>query len=53
MMFAFLLMVSRVYAPFDQALMLMSELFAAESSAKRMRSIMEEPVARAASSLSP
>ena len=25
--------------------MLMSELFAAESSAKRMRSIMEEPVA--------
>lgn len=45
-MFAFLLMVSRIYAPFDQALMLMSELFAAESSAKRMRSIMEEPVAR-------
>lgn len=30
----------------DQALMLVSELFAAESSAKRMRSIMEEPVAR-------
>lgn len=45
-MFAFLLMVSRVYAPFDQALMLVSELFAAESSAKRMRSIMEEPVAQ-------
>ena len=44
-MFAFLLMVSRIYAPFDQALMLMTELFAAESSAKRMRSIMEEPVA--------
>lgn len=44
-MFAFLLMVSRIYAPFDQALMLMSELFVAESSAKRMRSIMEEPVA--------
>ena len=44
-MFAFLLVVSRIYAPFDQALMLMSELFAAESSAKRMRSIMEEPVA--------
>ena len=45
-MFAFLLMVSRIYAPFDQALMLVSELFAAESSAKRMRSIMEEPVAQ-------
>ena len=39
-MFAFLLMVSRIYAPFDQALMLVSELLAAESSAKRMRSIM-------------
>lgn len=45
-MFAFLLMVSRIYAPFDQALMLVSELFAAESSAKRMRSIMEEPMAQ-------
>lgn len=48
MMFAFLLVVSRIYAPFDQALMLVSELFAAESSAKRMRSIMEEPWRRAA-----
>lgn len=45
-LFAFLLMVSRIYAPFDQALMLVSELFAAESSAKRMRSIMEEPLAQ-------
>ena len=33
-MFAYLLMVSRIYAPFDQALALVSELFAAESSAK-------------------
>lgn len=52
-MFAFLLMVSRIYAPFDQALMLMSELFAAESSAKRMRSIMEEPVARGSEEFEP
>ena len=52
-MFAFLLVVSRIYAPFDQALMLMSELFAAESSAKRMRSIMEEPVARGAEDFAP
>lgn len=52
-MFAFLLMVSRIYAPFDQALMLMSELFAAESSAKRMRSIMEEPVARGSEQFEP
>ena len=52
-MFAFLLMVSRIYAPFDQALMLVSELFAAESSAKRMRSIMEEPVARGSEKFEP
>ena len=52
-MFAFLLMVSRIYAPFDQALMLMSELFAAESSAKRMRSIMEEPMARGSEKFEP
>lgn len=52
-MFAFLLMVSRIYAPFDQALMLVSELFAAESSAKRMRSIMEEPVAQGGEKFEP
>ena len=52
-MFAYLLMVSRIYSPFDQALMLMSELFAAESSAKRMRSIMEEPVATGSAEFAP
>ena len=52
-MFAFLLVVSRIYAPFDQALMLVSELFAAESSAKRMRSIMEEPVAQGGEKFEP
>ena len=52
-MFAYLLMVSRIYAPFDQALMLMSELFAAESSAKRMRSIMEEPLAVGSADFAP
>ena len=52
-MFAYLLMVSRIYAPFDQALMLMSELFAAESSAKRMRSITEEPVATGSAEFAP
>ena len=52
-MFAFLLMVSRIYAPFDQALMLVSELFAAESSAKRMRSIMGEPVAQGSEAFEP
>lgn len=31
-MFAFLLVISRIYAPFDQALTLVSELFASETS---------------------
>ena len=52
-MFAYLLMVSRIYAPFDQALMLVSELFASESSAKRMRSIMEEPLATGTAEFAP
>lgn len=45
MMFAYLLMVSRIYAPFDQALMLVAELFASRNSARRMKEIMNEPVA--------
>ena len=44
-MFLFLLMVSRIYSPFDQALMLVSELFQSQGSARRIRSINEEPVA--------
>ena len=52
-MFAYLLMVSRIYAPFDQALVLISELFMAEGSAKRMRSIMEEPLAEGAPEFAP
>ena len=52
-MFAYLLMVSRIYTPFDQALALIAELFMAEGSAKRMRSIMEEPLAEGASDFAP
>lgn len=52
-MFAYLLMISRIYAPFDQALALVSELFASETSAARMRSIMEEPMASGATEFAP
>ena len=52
-MFAYLLMVSRIYAPFDQSLALISELFMAEGSAKRMRAIMEEPLAEGAAEFAP
>ncbi len=52
-MFAFLLVVSRIYTPFDQALMLVAELFASEASAKRMRSITEEPIASGSTDFKP
>lgn len=42
-MFAYLLMVSRVYAPFDQCLMLVAELFMSKNSARRILEIMNEP----------
>lgn len=44
-LFAYLLMVSRIYAPFDQCLMMVAELFASRVSAKRMQAIMDEPLA--------
>ena len=44
-MFAFLLLVSRIYAPFDQCLMLLFELFASRVAAGRMHQIYDEPQA--------
>lgn len=52
-MFAFLLVVSRIYAPFDQCLMLMAELFSAKNSARRMQEIMHEPLAAGSTEFSP
>ncbi len=37
-LFAFLVVVSRIYAPFDQCLMLIAELFSAKTAAARMKS---------------
>lgn len=44
-LFCFLLVVSRIYAPFDQAMMLIAELFSAQTAANRMKSFYEEPLA--------
>lgn len=52
-MFLFLLMVSRIYSPFDQALMMVSELFQAQVSAQRIRSIIKEPVAKGSTDFLP
>ncbi len=43
--FGFLLLVARIYAPFDQALALIAELFISDVSARRLQSIYDEPAA--------
>lgn len=52
-LFCFLLVVSRIYSPFDQALMLMAELFAARTAAGRMKSFYQEPLAAGAEDFNP
>ena len=53
-MFGFLLVVSRIYAPFDQSCMMLAELFmASEVAAPRMRVFHEEPVASGTTNFAP
>ena len=52
-LFGFLLVVSRIYAPFDQCLMLIAELFAAQTASARMRSFYDEPLAKGGDAFSP
>lgn len=52
-LFCFLLVVSRIYAPFDQAMMLITELFSAQTAAARMKSFYEEPIAVGAEQFEP
>lgn len=52
-LFCFLLVVSRIYAPFDQCLMLIAELFAAKTASTRMKSFFEEPLAQGGSDYAP
>lgn len=52
-LFCFLLVVSRIYAPFDQAMMLIAELFSAQTAAARMKSFYEEPLAVGAEQFEP
>lgn len=42
---AFLLVVTRIYAPFDQALALIAEMFFSEVGARRLQNIYDEPIA--------
>lgn len=53
-MFGFLLVVSRIYAPFDQSLLMLAELFMAkEVAAPRMRALYDEPAAAGSSEFDP
>lgn len=52
-MFAFLLVVTRLYAPFDQALMLIFELFISRAAAQRMLNIYNEPMALGTTKFAP
>ncbi|MCR5519366.1 MAG: ABC transporter ATP-binding protein/permease [Bacteroidales bacterium] len=53
LLFMYLLAITRIYAPFDQALALIAELFISESSAKRLRDIYEAKIAEGSESFSP
>lgn len=52
-LFCFLLVASRIYAPFDQCLMLIAELFSAKTSAARMNAFYDEPLAEGAETFEP
>ena len=45
LLFLFLMVITRVYAPFDQSLALIAELFVSQVSADRMNEIYETPIA--------
>ena len=51
--FMFLLAITRVYSAFDQALALIAEVFATETSVERMEEILESPVAGGTTDFAP
>lgn len=53
LLFMFLLVITRVYAPFDQSLALIAEMFVSQVSADRMMEIYDTPAAEGAETFSP
>ena len=53
LLFLFLLVITRVYAPFDQSLALIAEMFLSQVSADRMMEIYEMPIAKGAEIFEP
>ena len=52
-LFLFLLVITRVYAPFDQSLALIAEMFVSQVSADRINEIYETPIAKGAETFRP
>ncbi len=53
LLFMFLLVISRIYAPFDQSLVLIAEVFLSEVSATRIMEIHDTPIAEGAEVFQP
>lgn len=53
MLFMFLLVITRIYAPFDQSLALIAEVFISEVSAERMEQIADTPAAGGSEAFEP
>ncbi|MBR6051222.1 MAG: ABC transporter ATP-binding protein [Clostridia bacterium] len=53
LMFMFLMVITRVYAPFDQALALIAEMFVSQISASRLNEIYDTPTAQGEDTFKP
>ena len=53
LLFLFLLVITRIYAPFDQSLALIAEMFVSQVSADRMNEIYDMPAAEGAETFKP
>lgn len=53
LMFMFLMVITRVYAPFDQSLALIAEMFVSQVSASRLNEIYDTPTAEGAEEFNP
>ena len=53
LLFMFLMVITRVYAPFDQALALIAEMFVSQVSANRLNEIKDTPTAEGAEAFKP
>ena len=53
LLFLFLMVITRIYAPFDQSLALIAELFVSQVSADRMNALFNTPIAEGAEAFHP